>query len=191
MFHVKHYSAKLNNRNTKTAPQKPNKKEEGTKAIEKQKRRDLTVPPFLFYKKSMGNQPIFSYPTINYKRNIQLHGSLHLLDNNFANLLQLVRKNREVQLIVHLHSHHRLEMFLLQTAHKSNHGNLDNIGGGTLYRGIDSITLSKSPHIAIAGIDVGQKSLAMQQRLNIALLACHLNRLVHISFYLRISTEIS
>ena len=70
-----------------------------------------------------------------------------------------------------LQNHGALEAFALQSVVNANHGQLHNVGGRALDRGIDGVSLGMPANRLVPRIDVAQVAAATQKRFDIALSA--------------------
>ena len=136
-------------------------------------------------------KPIISPSRVSHERNLKCVGILHFLKHNLFNLLFLLRQNREVEFVVHLQNHLRLDALATETLVSSIHSNLDDIGCRALYRSVYGIALGKVAHGSIVRSNVGQIASTMEEGFGIAVFTCQLLGLLHIVVHLRECLEIA
>ena len=91
----------------------------------------------------VGFEPVVADTTFGDERNREADDVLHFGDDNFAHAFDFRLRDVEVQFVVHLHRHLRFEIFLLQPAVDGDHRHFDDVCGGTLYGGVDGVSLGK------------------------------------------------
>jgi hypothetical protein len=82
---------------------------------------------------------------------------------------------------VHLHDDARGALLIVDQALDGEHGELDQIGGGSLHRRVDGLTLGAGLAWAVATLDLGQVDATPEQRFDLSHLACRGPRLVHVT----------
>ena len=82
-------------------------------------------------------------------------------------------------------------MLLLETTVDADHGHLDNVGLTALDRGVDGVTLSEATDSTILTVDIGEITAAVEERLDVSLLAGDLLGLFHIFLDFREGLEIA
>ena len=92
---------------------------------------------------------------------------------------------------MHLQDHAAAEVLLAETAPDADHGDLNNVCGCTLYRGIDGAPLGVTADDGVARPDVGQEEAAAEERLHVTLLRGRLDRCVHVSLDAWVGGEVA
>ena len=118
----------------------------------------------------MSFKPVLSDTAVGYKGYRQMNGILHLRYDDLAHAIHFVHRHVEVQFVMHLHNHLRLQLFLFQPPVDGDHRHLDDIGGGALDRCINGIAFRERTNGRILRMDIRQVTFAAEKRLGIAAL---------------------
>ena len=112
----------------------------------------------------VGFQPIVTDAALGDEGHGEVDSVLHGTDNYLADLIDLVNRDVEVQFVMHLHDHLRLQVALLEFIMNGDHGNLDDIGSRTLNGCVHGVAFGKSADGTVMRNDVGQVTLAAEER---------------------------
>ena len=91
----------------------------------------------------------------------------HFFDDQLRKGLHLVREGIEDEFVVDLQDHAAAQSFSLQPALDADHGQLDDVSGRPLDRGVDGIALGQGADGLVAGSDVRQVAPTAEQGLHI------------------------
>ena len=119
----------------------------------------------------MCHEPVVTNAALGDEGHGQMNGVLHVFDYDPADLLDFINGNVEVQFVVHLHDHLRLQTTLLEFAVDGDHGDLDDVGSSALHRCVHGVAFGKSTDGSVMRNDVRQVTLAPEQRLYIQMFA--------------------
>ena len=139
----------------------------------------------------VGVEPVGAGAVAGGEAHAALVGVLHFLYHNAGHLLEFVGAYIEVEFVVHLQNHLRLDVLLLESTVDVNHGNLDDVGSGALDGRVDGIALAEAAHHGIARVDVGQHASAAVERGNIAFFLGLCDAAVDVGAHLRESLEVA
>ena len=136
-------------------------------------------------------QPVRALAAIGDKRHAQLNDVLHLLQHNPFHFFRLLFIDVEVKLVVHLQDHLASQALALEALVDAHHRQLDNVGGASLNRRVDGVTLGVAPHGGVVRVDIRQEAFPLEDRLHVTFLLGHLDTLVHVFFHTRVGGEIT
>ena len=119
-------------------------------------------------------EPVVTDTTLGDERNGKLDGILHLGDDDLAYTIHFDSRDVEVEFVMDLHDHLSLQILFFETAMDGDHSYFDDVCGGSLNRGIDGIAFREGTDGRILGMNVRQVTLASEEGLRIAILACEL-----------------
>ena len=91
---------------------------------------------------------------------------------------------------MHLENQSALQTVSQQAVADAYHGDLDDIRGGALNRGIHGDTLTERAHIEVLALQLGQRAAAAEQGRNVALLPAGLLDVLHIFLHARIGVKV-
>ena len=89
----------------------------------------------------MSFKPVLAYSAVGDKGYREMDGILHLRYYDLTHFLYFRLRYIEIQFVMHLHDHLRLEVLFFQSPMDGHHRYLDDIRRRTLYRCIDGIPL--------------------------------------------------
>ena len=133
----------------------------------------------------MGFEPVVTDTTFGDERNGKLDGILHLGDDDLAYTIHFCSRHVEVEFVVNLHDHLSLQILFFEAAMDGDHSYFDDVSSGSLNRGIDGIAFREGTDGRILGMNVRQVTLASEEGLRIAILACELFLRLNILYHAR------
>ena len=136
-------------------------------------------------------QPVLAPTAVCNEGNGEGISSLHLFHHNLFYLRMFIGQHTEVQFIVHLKNHFRVDSLTFETLVDANHRHFDDVCCTALYRSVDGITLGKTANGGIVTVDVGQIATPMENSLGITAHSGRLFRPLHIVAHTRIRLEIT
>ena len=101
-------------------------------------------------------EPVIAKAGVGNEGNSHLEGILHFFDDDVLYAFFFFWINAEVEFVVNLKNHLRLDTLCLEALEDMDHSDLDDVGSGALNRGIDGVTLSKTSDSSIVGVDIRQ-----------------------------------
>ena len=110
--------------------------------------------------------PIRTRAAVDHNWHFQFDHRLHLMLHQLLYLLNLLPRNIEEELVVHLQRHSRLKLFFPETAVDADHGNLDQVRRGTLQRSIHRCSFRKAAQIRIAALHIGDRANPAEERVD-------------------------
>ena len=112
---------------------------------------------------SVGQSPVGSDPYLDGQRNRQLYGGAHFLADARCDGIQFLLGNLKDQFIVDLKDESGCTAMVTEPTFGTDHGDLDDIGCGTLHGGIDGGSLGGLPQSRSTAFKVGQVETPAQQ----------------------------
>ena len=119
----------------------------------------------------MGVKPVARNTMACGEPDVALVHLFHLLDDDALHGVEFVGLDVKVEFIVYLENHLGADALVGKTAVDAHHGELDDVGCGTLDGRVDGIALAETPHHGIPRVDVGQHAAASVQGSDITLLS--------------------
>src|SRR3990170_1865819 len=116
--------------------------------------------------------PVFPHPCIHLKGDRQGIGSLHFLDYKASHELHLLCRNLKEELIVNLEYHPASQALCLKPSMDPYHGELNDVCGAPLDRGVDRNPLAKLPDAVIAARQLRQITPSLEECRDIAVFPC-------------------
>ena len=120
---------------------------------------ECTAPPELFH-----IPPVFADANFDQQRNPQGMNIFHFVLYKLTNGLDFVFGNFEDKFVVDLQRHARFQSARLKLAIDADHGELDQVGGGSLQRRVDGGALGESAKIRVLAVDVGDGAHTSEER---------------------------
>ena len=133
----------------------------------------------------MSFEPVTPPPCVGDERHFQRIGILHLLHYYSFHHFLLFWIDGEVEFVMNLQYHLRLDVFFLEPFIYPYHCHLDDVGCRSLYWCVDGISLGESPYSGVSAIDVGQVSSTFEEGLYISFFSCHLLAFLHVFLHFR------
>ena len=99
---------------------------------------------------------------------------MHLANHYLAHEVDFRFRHVEVEFVVYLHYHLRVQLSFCQSAVDTHHGEFDDVGGGALYGCVDGVAFGEGAHGGIARVDVGQIAASAEHSLGVAAFTCQL-----------------
>ena len=121
------------------------------------------LPPFGFFV-LFCIQPAFAAADVGFEQHRKLYGVLHLFHQQVFDLLKLVQRRFDNQLVVYLQNQPGRKLLSLQPPVDLDHGNLDDVGSGALNRGVHSDPLAEVDDIFVGRVDFRQCAAATEHR---------------------------
>ena len=136
-------------------------------------------------------QPVAAPSAVGLERDAEVGSLLHLPDDKLLYPILFLREDAEVEFIMNLENHLALQTLSLHACCHPYHGNLDDVRCRSLYGRVDGIAFRIATHDGVVRVDVGQVTAAAEERFRIALVACLLYALVHVTLHAGIALEVS
>ena len=102
----------------------------------------------------------------------------HFVFHELTNGLDFVFGNFEDKFVVDLQCHARFQSARLKLAIDADHGELDQVGGGSLQWRVDGGALGESAQVRVLAVDVGDGAHTSEEREDLAVATCLLERAV-------------
>ena len=119
-----------------------------------------------------------------------MNSILHLVHDDLAYAVYFGCRHVEVEFVMHLHDHLRLQVFLFEATMDAHHRHLDDVSRRTLDRCVDRIALGKGAHGGVVGQYIRQVTFASEERLCISAFAGDTFLTLDIAEYARESRKI-
>ena len=115
----------------------------------------------------------------------------HLLDDDPSHRVLFIGRHAEIQFVVYLQDHFRLQPQLSETAVDACHGHFDDVRRAALYGRVDGVAFGIASYGGVARTDVRQETLAAEDGFHIPLPAARLDAGVHVFLHAGVGLEIS
>ena len=99
-----------------------------------------------------------------------MNSILHLVHDDLAYAVYFGCRHVEVEFVMHLHDHLRLQVFLFEATMDAHHRHLDDVSRRTLDRCVDRIALGKGAHGGVLRGDIRQVTFATEECLGVTAL---------------------
>ena len=119
-----------------------------------------------------------------------MNGILHLRHDDVAYAVDLRSRHIEVEFVMHLHDHLRLQFFFFEAPMDRDHRHLDDVGSGALDRCVDRIAFGERTDRGILRVDVRQVTLASEEGLGVTALTGYFFLILNVIDHPREGSEI-
>ncbi len=140
---------------------------------------------------SVGFGPALPTRRIHFQRHIQIPHRFHERRYQFRSGLQLIRRALEHDFVVHRQQQGGLHLLTRQGGIHIDHGQLDQVGGGTLDGGVYGRALGKLAYVAVGADDIGQGADTAQQGADLLVFARLGDRFFNKAFDALVALEIA
>ena len=114
------------------------------------------------------------------QRYAKVYYVLHDVADHGGEALDFVDGALKVQFVVYLQDHVGGKAFLFQAAAYAGHGDLDDVGGGSLHGVVHGGALAEAARVAVGGAQLGDMALSPEHGLSIAVGAGLLDRFIDV-----------
>ena len=113
-------------------------------------------------------EPVFAESDAGHERNFEFHGAFHFGLDHLRERFDLIAGAFENEFVVDLEHHAEREVFVVDALLDADHGNLDEIGGGTLHGGVHGHAFCHLRFHAVGTVDACDVAAAAGKRFDVA-----------------------